>query len=227
VNTSTPVSTTTSSVTPFQFRQSGSRGTAAWYVEPVLNSLLPDLKPGARVLDIGCGNGYLAGQFLERGCRVVGIDPSESGIRVAREAHPRGRFEVACVAADPLAQLGEQPFDLVISVEVIEHLYAPATWAEACFRALRPGGVLLCSTPYHGYLKNLILSLRGKWDAHWQPLNEGGHIKFWSVQTLSQLLRTAGFSEIAMRGAGRYPYLWKSMVLRASRPEEPRGAPAA
>ena len=62
---------------------------------PVLLSLGGErLQPGARILDVGCGNGFKAGQLLARGCEVVGIDISESGIAIARENYPRARFEL-------------------------------------------------------------------------------------------------------------------------------------
>jgi len=205
-------------VTPFEFQHAEGRGTAAWYLAPVVESLLPPLGDETRILDVGCGNGYWAGRFIERGCTVVGVDPSESGIAHARRAYGQARFEADVVRRDLLQRLGEEPFDVVVSLEVVEHLYAPRIWAEGCHAALRAGGVLVCSTPYHGYLKNLAISLRGGWDRHWQPQHEGGHIKFWSPATLDRLLTGAGFRNIRVYGAGRWPYLWKSMVLRAERP---------
>lgn len=175
------------------------------------------LPPGARVLDVGCGNGYTCGEFLQRGCYAVGVDLSEKGIALARSAHPGGRFEVVSAEADILHELGEQPFDLVVSTEVIEHLYAPRRWAHACFNALRPGGTLICTTPYHGYLKNLTLALLGKWERHMDPLWDGGHIKLWSHRTLRELLTEAGFSDFRFAGAGRVPFLWMTMVVSATR----------
>jgi hypothetical protein len=80
---------------------------------------------------------------------------------------------------------------------------------------LKPGGYLVLSTPYHGYLKNLALSLTGKWDFHHSPLRDGGHIKFWSRKTLTELLETEGFHVTDFIGVGRIPYLWKSMVIVA------------
>ena len=178
-----------------------------------------DLKPGARVLDVGCGNGAACGEFLKRGCRVVGVDLSEQGIAQARRAHPQGRFELLAADQDILKNLGEAPFDLVISTEVVEHLYAPRGWAQGCFAALKPGGALICTTPYHGYFKNLVLSLLGKWDTHANPLWDGGHIKLWSHRTLAQLLTEAGFQNVQFRGAGRMPGLWMTMIARAEKPE--------
>ena len=186
---------------------------------PQVFAFAGELAPGTRVLDVGCGNGYTCGEFIKRGCKVVGVDLSEKGIVLARATHPEGRFEVVSADADILGELCERPFDLVISTEVVEHLYAPRSWAAACFGALRPGGRLICTTPYHGYLKNLLISIAGRWDQHANPLWDGGHIKLWSRFTLTSLLTEAGFVDVRFRGAGRMPLLWMTMVVAAERPD--------
>ena len=187
------------------------------FLPPIL-ALSGSLGLGLRVLDVGCGNGFTAGQFLDKGCEVVGIDLSESGIALARKAYPRGRFEVMPADAFILANLGCRPFDLVISTEVVEHLYAPRTYAAGCFKALRPGGRFICSTPYHGYAKNVALAALNKWDTHADPLWDGGHIKLWSRKTLSTLLTETGFVNLQFRGAGRVPWLWMTMVMSGDKP---------
>lgn len=186
---------------------------------PPIFALCGDLRPGTRVLDVGCGNGFTAGEFLKRGCQVVGLDLSESGIDLARRTYPAARFEVLAADERVLERLGEKHFDIVVSTEVVEHLYAPKEYAQGCFAALRPGGRFVCTTPYHGYLKNLALSLANKWDAHLSPLWDGGHIKFWSRRTLGQLLVETGFENLQFRGAGRMPFLWMTMVMSGDRPE--------
>lgn len=187
---------------------------------PPLLSLCGELKQGTRVLDVGCGNGFTAGQFLARGCEVVGIDLSASGIELAREAYPKGRFELMAADSQILRNLGSEPFDLVVSTEVVEHLYAPRPYARGCFDALRPGGQFICSTPYHGYAKNLALALLNRWDSHASPLWDGGHIKLWSRRTLTSLLGEAGFVNLRFRGVGRVPGLWMTMLMAGDRPEE-------
>jgi 2-polyprenyl-6-hydroxyphenyl methylase/3-demethylubiquinone-9 3-methyltransferase len=177
--------------------------------------LAGDLKPGTRVLDVGCGNGAACGEFIRRGCQVVGVDLSEQGVAWARRAFPEARFELRAADSELLDQLDEQPFDIVISTEVVEHLYNPRDWARGCFAALKPGGTFICTTPYHGYWKNLLISLTDKWDAHADPLWDGGHIKLWSRRTLGLLLEEAGFKDITIRGAGRFPGLWMTMIARA------------
>lgn len=184
---------------------------------PHVFALAGGLKLGARVLDVGCGNGFTCGEFLKRGCHVVGLDLSEQGIAVARQTYPEGRFELLAADGYVLQNLNEPHFDLVISTEVIEHLYDPRSYVQGCFTALRPGGRFICSTPYHGYLKNLALAMTGKWDAHANPLWDGGHIKFWSRKTLSCLLMETGFHHLQFRGAGRLPLLWMTMVMAADK----------
>ena len=112
-------------------------------------------------------------------------------------------------------QLQQIQFDTIISTEVIEHLYDPEGFINFCKQALTANGELIISTPYHGYLKNLALSLFNKWDTHLDPMWHGGHIKLWSKNTLSRALTDAGFTLTAFKGCGRVPYFWKSMIIKA------------
>lgn len=200
--------------------------TEAYLLKP-LQKLLQALAPpvgessaqqGSSVLDLGCGNGALAEQLQAWGYSVVGVDPSASGIVEASLRLGSITFHQASADPEQLAQLHLPSFDVVVSTEVVEHVYNPRRWAAASFSALKPGGLLICSTPYHGYLKNLALAASGKLDAHFTALWDGGHIKFWSRLTLTALLQEAGFQVVAFRGAGRWPWLWKSMLLAARKP---------
>lgn len=186
---------------------------------PKVFELSGQIGAGTRVLDVGCGNGFTCGEFAKLGCRVVGVDMSHSGIALARKTFPNCRFETISASVDFLATLGEAPFDLIISTEVVEHLYDPRAYVRSCFKALRPGGRFVCTTPYHGYFKNVALTVAGKWDFHMNPLWDCGHIKFWSRATLTRLLTEAGFTGCQFRGAGRLPYLWMTMVMAADKPQ--------
>ena len=91
-------------------------------LESTVRALLPTARNGSRLLDIGCGNGFWAMQFARLGYSVVGIDPSATGVEQARMVCPNGRFEVREIGEDVLERLGEEPFDCVASLEVVEHL---------------------------------------------------------------------------------------------------------
>jgi 2-polyprenyl-3-methyl-5-hydroxy-6-metoxy-1,4-benzoquinol methylase len=164
------------------------------------------------ILDIGCGNGSLVRYLIDRRFTVTGIDPSESGINNARSILPQSKFYCMGVYDDP-QKIEETDFDVVIATEVIEHLFYPRELLRFAKAKLKKNGLLLLSTPYHGYVKNLVLSITGKWDRHHTPLWDGGHIKFWSKNTLSRLLTEEGFAVENFVGCGRIPCLWKSMIL--------------
>jgi len=74
-------------------------------------------------------------------------------------------------------------------------------------------------TPYHGYLKNLAISLLGKWDSHHHVHFDGGHIKYFSVRTLSAMLEREGFEVERLHYFGRAPGLWKNMIAVARKRE--------
>lgn len=191
------------------------------YLLPELEMLLAQtaLDPEAtRVLDLGCGNGVVTGWLADRGFDVVGVDPSSEGIERARTARPDLEFRQAS-AYDPLHdELGT--FSIVVSLEVVEHVYDPPRYARTAFEVLSPGGILILSTPYHGWLKNVAIALLGRFDDHVNPLRVHGHIRFWSRVTLTRLLEDAGFEVLEYRYAGRIPPVAKSMLAVARRPED-------
>jgi SAM-dependent methyltransferase len=183
------------------------------YTIPAILNLLPK-EESLNILDVGCGNGYLANHLSKIGHHVIGVDIAEDGIRIAKETYPHLKFELHS-AYEKFDNLLRVPADVVIASEVIEHLYFPQRFLKNIHDALCPGGYLILTTPYHGYLKNLVISLFNKWDQHHHPEKEGGHIKFFSEKSLGQILIENGFVNITFRNAGRLPFFWKSMVCRA------------
>lgn len=180
-----------------------------------LNTVQQNRTKKLRVLDIGCGNGSLSYLVAKQGCEVIGIEDSASGVATASKNFPECKFIYASVYDLPYSEL-EGSFDVVISAEVIEHLQFPRELIRAAKKCLKPNGSLILTTPYHGYLKNLVMSLTGKMDSHFTVLWDGGHIKFFSVQTLSTLLTEEKCTDFQFEFAGRIPYLWKSMLVLAT-----------
>ncbi len=189
------------------------------YLFGPIESLLP--KDGSPILDVGCGNGYLANELIDKGYSVYGIDISEDGIKIANKKN-KGHFFVSDAESGVLPEpLKDICFTTIISTEVIEHLYNPESYVKMISAILRENttkkgekGVFIVSTPYHGYLKNLMLAVCNKMDYHYSALWVGGHIKFWSKKTIYTLLNNAGFREFQFKGVGRFPYLWRHMIIR-------------
>ena len=186
-----------------------------YILEPILKLLRKE--NNAIILDLGCGNGAMVKHILGEGFNIYGTDASETGINIASKFYPN-RFALQDLSSEDLPEkFTHLKFNLIICTEVIEHLYDPRQFIQFCKRILikNGGGKLILSTPYHGYLKNLLLSVTGKWDDHANPLWDGGHIKLWSRNTLTKLLAEQGFIVTDFIGCGRVPYIWKSMIISA------------
>ena len=180
-----------------------------------LRPTTPTMGERPRILDIGCGNGSLTNFIAQQGYEVVGIEESESGIKLASENFPDCKFIQGSIYNLPYQKL-EDKFDVAICLEVIEHLFYPKELVRAAKKVLKPNGRLMITTPYHGYLKNLMLAVTGKMDKHFTALWDGGHIKFFSVKSLTSLLESENCTDINFKFAGRYPYLWKTMLCSSA-----------
>jgi 2-polyprenyl-3-methyl-5-hydroxy-6-metoxy-1,4-benzoquinol methylase len=169
-----------------------------------------------RVFEVGCGNGVTASRLKDVGYDVVGIDTSITGIECGRKNNPDLQLFEDSVYGDLQNKYGQ--FDVVISLEVIEHCYDPRTFIKRVYQLLEPGGLGIISTPYHGYLKNLAIAILGRFDAHFTALWDGGHIKFFSINTMTSLVTEAGFENLRFYRVGRIPSLAKSMVVVFRKP---------
>jgi len=168
-----------------------------------------------RVIDIGCGGGYVAHALAQRAHTVTAVDADASALAVARTRYPAVEFRTLDLLAD--AGDGAAAYDLAVSLEVIEHLPRPRALFVHATRLLRPDGRLILSTPYHGYLKNLALSLTGGWDRHLDVATDGGHVKFFSRRSLLAMAAEHGFHAGRFVGVGRVPGLWRSMLVEFHR----------
>lgn len=184
-----------------------------YLLEPIVKIL--NEKKDRKILDIGCGNGWLTNHLISLGFDAYGTDASQTGIEIAKNKNANKFFVQDLTTATLPHELQALHFDTIISTEVIEHLYSPGDYLKFCRNILQQsgGGELIVSTPYHGYLKNIMLSLFGKMDKHFTALRDGGHIKFWSKKTLSHVLEENNFTIQKFVGCGRLPYLWKSMII--------------
>jgi len=184
-----------------------------YLMTPIKKILAANRGANKSLFELGCGNGFNAKSLSKLGYNVVAVDTSESGIRAAQASDSGVRFEVASAYDDLQTRFGR--FPLLLSIEVVEHVFLPKVFAKTAYNLLDDNGVAVISTPYHGYLKNVMIALSGKFDTHVNPLWDGGHIKFWSKKTITKLLLDAGFTSVEFTTAGRVPWLAKSMIAIA------------
>jgi len=171
------------------------------------------LPAGARVLDAGCGTGDLVANLAADGHQAVGMDVSAGALELAAERHPDCSFLRHSVEELPWPA-ERRSYDAVVSFEVIEHLLRPRRLLEGARDALRPGGGLALTTPYHGPLKNLALAAFA-FDRHFAV--EGDHVRFFSDRALRRLLDETGFTVDNVRHFGRIWGVWAGVFVWARR----------
>jgi len=162
------------------------------------------LRPGAKVLDFGCGDGSHAAPFAQsRQCAYTGVDVSEHAVALCRA---KG-FEAARYSPDAALPFDSAWFDNVLSFEVFEHLFDPEGALREIFRVLAPQGALVGSVPNSVCLANRALMVSGRFSPGGSPATslkapwKDPHIRFFSKRTLLALLEQAGFSECRVLGA--------------------------
>jgi SAM-dependent methyltransferase len=173
---------------------------------PPLRALMAaHVRPGARCLDVGCGDGTTAGPWLlQRGCRYVGVDVSETAVQRAAGLGLDARL------VDDASSLpfDDASFDAALAVEVLEHLFAPHLAAGEILRVLRPGGVLIVTVPNVAYWRRrLDLAVFGRWNPFGDDLSveqpwRDPHIRFFNPWSLRRMLLATGFERVAVQGHG-------------------------
>lgn len=185
-----------------------------------LQAALRQTATGASILDAGCGNGDFSAFLVDLGYQVTGVDISTTAVERARRVCPQGRLEVASLEAGLPFQ--DDAFAAAWCSEVLEHLFDVHAALAELNRVLRPGGLLILTTPYHGLIKNLIIALIG-FERHYNPYLS--HIRFFTPQSLSRCLQRAGFAVEKWEGVGRHWPVWRCCFVVARKIGRPGPAP--
>jgi len=162
---------------------------------------------GIRLLDIGCGGGLLSEPLARMGAQVTGIDPSEKNIKTALvHAQEQGvNIDYRVATAEELAEAGEQ-YDVVLNMEVLEHVNDPAGFVRTCAALARPGGLMFCAT-LNRTLKSFLMAIVGaEYVLRWLPRGTHQWEKFITPEELEQWLKTAGMEVIDRTGVAYNPF---------------------
>lgn len=156
---------------------------------------------GLRMLDIGCGGGLLSEPMARRGAEVVGADAAAGNIPVARlhAAEAGLAIDYRHTTAEALAAAGER-FDVVLAMEIVEHVADPLAFLSACKALVRPGGIVVCST-LNRTAKSFVLAIVGaEWVLRWLPRGTHDWRRFIKPEELFALLSAAGLDPVDRQG---------------------------
>ena len=164
---------------------------------------------GLRLLDIGCGGGLLAEPMARLGADVVGVDAAPRNIPVAalHAAQSELVIDYRHGAAEDLAAAGER-FDVVLAMEIIEHVSDPPAFLAACRDLLKPGGLLICSTINRNPKSWLMAIVGAEQVMRWLPVGTHDWRKFITPDELAALLRAAGLAPVDAKGFVFDPLAW-------------------
>ncbi|MEL6521542.1 MAG: bifunctional 2-polyprenyl-6-hydroxyphenol methylase/3-demethylubiquinol 3-O-methyltransferase UbiG [Pseudomonadota bacterium] len=164
---------------------------------------------GLRILDIGCGGGLLCEPMARMGADVVGADAAARNIPVA-ELHAQQSgltIDYRHTAAEDLAADGEA-FDVVLNMEVVEHVADPLVYLTACQTLLKPGGLMVCSTINRNPKSFAMAIVGAEYIMRWLPKGTHEWSKFITPDELYDLIRQAGLEPVDRRGFVFNPLSW-------------------
>ena len=164
---------------------------------------------GLRILDIGCGGGLLSEPMARLGADVVGADAAPRNIPVAAvHAQKAGLIiDYRHTTAEDLAAANEQ-FDVVLNMEVVEHVADPGAYLTACQQLLKPGGLMLCSTLNRNVKSYGMAIIGAEWVMRWLPKGTHDWSKFITPDELYSLIRSAGLDPVDRKGMVFNPVKW-------------------
>ncbi len=162
-----------------------------------------DAKPlrEVKLVDIGCGGGLICEPMARLGADVTGVDASEASVGVANAHAEQSGLDIRylCSTAESLVETGES-FDVVIAMEVIEHVPDPGAFVDACAALLRPGGLMICST-INRTARSFVMAIVGaEYVLRWLPRGTHDWRRFLAPAELDKLMVAAGLEPLDCKG---------------------------
>jgi 2-polyprenyl-6-hydroxyphenyl methylase/3-demethylubiquinone-9 3-methyltransferase len=155
---------------------------------------------GLRLLDIGCGGGLIAEPMARLGFTVTGLDASPENIATAQVHAERMQLPITYTAGTPEALPGENQFDVVLALEVIEHVDDIATFVDAIARLTKPGGAVVMATLNRTAKSLLLGKFAAEYVLRWVPRGTHDWRKFVRPSELATAVRRSSLSVTEMVG---------------------------
>ena len=147
---------------------------------------------GLRILDIGCGAGLLCEPFTRLGAQVIGIDPSATNIAAARLHADKGHLSIAyrCTTVEEMDV--RERFDIVLAMEVVEHVTDVGVFLKRCTAMLKPGGLMVISTLNRNWKSFALAIVGAEYVLRWLPRGTHQWDRFVTPNELEIAIEQAG-----------------------------------
>jgi 2-polyprenyl-6-hydroxyphenyl methylase/3-demethylubiquinone-9 3-methyltransferase len=164
---------------------------------------------GLRILDIGCGGGLLCEPMARLGAEIVGADAAAGNIPVAKVHAEQSGLDIDYrhTTAEDMAAAGDQ-FDVVLNMEVVEHVADPLGYLTACQQLLKSGGLHICSTLNRNPKSFAMAIIGAEWVMRWLPKGTHEWSKFITPDELFALLSKSGMNPVDRKGFQFNPISW-------------------
>ncbi len=164
---------------------------------------------GLRLLDIGCGGGLLCEPMARLGARVVGADAAERNIPVAQVHAEQSGLDIDYRHTTAEAMVADrEEFDVVLNMEVVEHVADPQAYLDACQRLLKPGGLHICSTINRNAKSFMMAIVGAEHVMRWLPKGTHEWQKFITPDELFAMIEAAGLNPVDRKGFVFNPISW-------------------
>ncbi len=171
------------------------------------NDFLKDLK----ILDIGCGGGLISEPLARLGGEVTGIDASEKNIKVAKLHSKKNNLNINYLNKSPEQLNNSEKFDIVLNLEVVEHVENVDLYIKSCSNLLKKNGVMFTATLNRTIVSYIKAIVGAEYILRWLPIGTHDWNKFIKPEELEKKLSSANFSTIDVKGLEFNPLFnkWK------------------
>ena len=164
---------------------------------------------GLKILDIGCGGGLISEPMCRLGAQVTGIDASEKNIKVAKLHAKKNNLNIEYLCTSPENFKENTKFDVILNMEIIEHVENVDFFLESCSKLLKKNGIMFVAT-INKTLKSYLFAIIGaEYIMRWLPKGTHEWNKFITPEELFSLIETAGLEAVDRKGFVFNPITWQ------------------
>ena len=162
-----------------------------------------------KILDIGCGGGLISEPMTRLGADTTAIDASSKNIKIAKAHAKKNNLKIAYLNTDPENLAQQKKFDIILNLEVVEHVEDLDLYLESCFKLLKPKGIMFTATLNRTLTSYIKAIVGAEYVLRWLPIGTHDWNKFIKPEELEKKLTTLNFSITNLTGLSFNPIFQK------------------